>query len=446
MIKKKLSILLSLSLAVLFISLLDTTSYAYNYRITEEDCDTLINKVVTSSYDWKSTAKSRLKTMVNNVYNNGWDTCVISLNNQNYFDIAVYGFNASSVTSVKDSKNVNYMGVNTSNTTNIRYYCSKSGTSMSSISSSTWQNYSTFGSGAQKRSAYLVVPNDLGADGTLFSGPWQSNDYLVFSPPDYFTFLLSPSIPTITINGDSVPYFNLNSNTANDFYLGVLGLAENYYDSELFEYRYYQGKWKLNKITKIQDIGEVEQNLISVTIKGRYLASNTLYSLQMNPDPDSEFAPYSQPFFMKDRHTSITNGALDLENTFSGDYYNNYNNDTNTDKIIDNDQSLYDKMFTVSGEQMQQILDNTIAQINIPSGELEEIDMIFNYLNREPRRFCNIMGKLQPKFNNKRNSNSKWRQTIYKCKCDKLFRTRKKQPNTSNSNVLGKINNKYRNI
>lgn len=151
---------------------------------------------------------------------------------------------------------------------------------------------------------------------------------------DYFTFLLSPSIPTITINGDSVPYFNFDGNQANDFYLGVLGLAQNYYDSELFEYRYYQGKWKLNKITKIQNIGEEDQNLISVTLNGKYFASNTLYSLQMNPDPDSDFAPYSQPFFIKDRHTSITNGALDLDNTFSGDYYNNYNNDTNTNDII----------------------------------------------------------------------------------------------------------------
>lgn len=181
--------------------------------------------------------------------------------------------------------------------------------------------YTNYYNGNLKYSAGYMTPTEI------FNGPFVD---------DYFTFLLSSSIPTITINGDSVPYIEHNTNQASTYVLGELGLAENFYNAELFTYRWQQGSWKLQNIRTLENIGPTTDNLIDVTIRGDWINPNTLYSLQMNPDPDSDFVPYSQPFFVKNRFTSITNGALDLDNTFSGDYYNNYNNDSNTQDIINN--------------------------------------------------------------------------------------------------------------
>lgn len=69
-----------------------------------------------------------------------------------------------------------------------------------------------------------------------------------------------------------------------------------------------------------------------------------------------------------------------------------------TNQIIENQQqqqednqsfldNLYNQMFTVSGEQIQQIVNTTMDHIQIPSGEIAEIEQIFNYLSGDAGDF-----------------------------------------------------------
>lgn len=338
MIKKKLNILLLPLLVVLFISLLGTISYAY--EVTYSDCEQIAYSIYNAS-DKTTDLINKMWTAVDNIQtstqslNAGIDTVIISVQKESYYIVSIYGINSSKVTEVSNPGNINYMSVTTDRNSRIYYSISSyaNATNWTSTRNQSATSSISFGSGSQLRTDYLFISKTLGND--LFTGPWQNKTILDFDD-DYFTFLLNSNLNTITINGDSVPYIEHNTNQATTYILGELGLAEYFYNAELFTYRWQQGSWKLVNIRTLDNIGPTSDNLIEVTIRGDWINPNTLYSLQMNPDPDSDFAPYSQPFFVKNRYTSITNGILDLDNTFSGDYYNNYNNDTNTQDVINN--------------------------------------------------------------------------------------------------------------
>lgn len=74
------------------------------------------------------------------------------------------------------------------------------------------------------------------------------------------------------------------------------------------------------------------------------------------------------------------------------------NDDKNTDKVIDKMEELYNKMFTVSGEQIDNIINNTMNSIQIESGEIAEVSQIMDYLKREPGDFVISWGNRQTHF------------------------------------------------
>lgn len=345
MIKKKLNIFLLPLLVVLFISLLGTISYAkeltlndvknfcvnYHKFLYGENADTtnLINNLNTT------TTENFLQGWVNSAKNSQGRYILSGVNG--YILYWIYDGNATNLNKYGPYYNSYNIYVNTSYLTRWRqrysvYDYSNEGWSAYDTQVGLNNRYffytdtniytnSTISNGSIKYNAGYMTPSNL------FEGPFKD---------DYFTFLVNSSLNSIEIGGNEVPYLDLQTNQAESFILGQLGLAKNYDYSELFEYRYKYGKWVLNNIRKIDNIGTIINDLVSVTIKGEWVNSNTLYTLTMYSKPDTDFENFSQPFYITNRNTIISNGALDLDNTFSGDYYNNYNNDTNTNDIINN--------------------------------------------------------------------------------------------------------------
>lgn len=345
MIKKKLNIFLLPLLVVLFISLLGTISYAKELTLNDvknfcvnyykfqygENADTtnLINNLNTT------TTENFLQSWVNSAKNSQGRYILSGVNG--YVLYWIYDGNATNLNKYGPYYNSYNIYINTSYLTRWRqrysvYDYSNEGWSAYDTQVGLNNRYffytdtniytnSTIANGSIKYNAGYMTPSNL------FEGPFKD---------DYFTFLVNSSLNSIEIGGNEVPYYDLQTNQAESFILGQLGLAKNYDYSELFEYRYKYGKWVLNNIRKIDNIGTIINDLVSVTIKGEWVNSNTLYTLTMYSKPDTDFENFSQPFYITNRNTIISNGALDLDNTFSGDYYNNYNNDTNTEQIINN--------------------------------------------------------------------------------------------------------------
>lgn len=99
-------------------------------------------------------------------------------------------------------------------------------------------------------------------------------------------------------------------------------------------------------------------------------------------------------YYIYSQYTQVNNGVLDTKNTFSGDYALIVNSNNNTDKIINNDNSLYDKMFTIESGDIQNIIDDFTSQTGLDKyGQLNIDEEILGLLDDEPRRFYNIMGK-----------------------------------------------------
>lgn len=340
-----------LSLAVLFISLLNTTSYAsltaieiknfiLNSYAYDYSTDTYDNDKVTSVLTFLGNHTSEISTMVQ--YSEQEDANYIVMHGPDQLTTASLTTNltiwisktpfwvTNNTLQTQSGKLIARAAIKASNNTFAIY---TTGNSASGYSNS-WVKYYAQGDIYEDSSLEDVrFPYGVHPSGLLTSPYFVS---------DYFNFVLNSNLTNITINGDSVPLIDFQGNQANTAILGQLGLAKNFYNAELFQYRYQNGRWKLINVKTYEKIGTTTNNQISVTLIGNQYYEDTLYSLQMNPDPDSLFSPYSQPFFVKGSNTVISGGALDLNNTFSGDYYNNYNNDTNTQDIINNTNDMSD--------------------------------------------------------------------------------------------------------
>lgn len=72
-----------------------------------------------------------------------------------------------------------------------------------------------------------------------------------------------------------------------------------------------------------------------------------------------------------------------ITNLGSGDF----TTQDSTNQIIDNNNNffdnLYNKMFTISGDQVNEIINTTMSNVQIPSGEIAEIEQVFNYISGE---------------------------------------------------------------
>lgn len=167
-----------------------------------------------------------------------------------------------------------------------------------------------------------------------------------------------------------------HGNEINDADAVVVGYV---WDADLFEKAIFS-RYDYNYATKTfeysgqywekTNIGTVHDNMIWVTFEakdyGKTLKPDSIIHAEFVPNT-TDFSNVHADFYIRSPYTNITNGVLNVDNTFSGDYAIINNNDKNTDKIINNDNSLYDKMFYISGDKIDGILQEAIQKIEIES-------------------------------------------------------------------------------
>lgn len=282
MIKKKYLILLSTLLLVLLSSLF-TTSYAFEYEVTNSDIDSIVEYYF-PSHSSKATAKSNLYWALGRIYNDfGMDFVTINVETYGSGQIQIKGFDSSYISSVSYLNNANYMNVTFSSTTKVF----KSTINMyngARSSSYTDENNCFFGSGSQFRTVYLMYSNDI----LDYSGPWQNVEILQFVPPIQFTYVYNPNLQNVTV--EEIPYNNgemkaiTYSGVNNRTYLCIFGdydqLDHVYMD--FYRYNTSLGEWTHYKTIESYTDYEVEDNQIRLYFSGNYYA-NTICMLGFIP-------------------------------------------------------------------------------------------------------------------------------------------------------------------
>lgn len=152
------------------------------------------------------------------------------------------------------------------------------------------------------------------------------------------------------------------------------------FDADQYDYSIFS-RWEYNYATKTYEysgqswektnIGPVHDNLIWVTFEakdyGTLYKPDSIITAEFVPIDTETFDNVHAFFYIRSPYTVITDGILNTDNTFSGDYALIKNNNNNTDKIINNDNNLYDKMFYISGDKIDGILQEAIQKIEIES-------------------------------------------------------------------------------
>lgn len=133
-------------------------------------------------------------------------------------------------------------------------------------------------------------------------------------------------------------------------------------------------------------LGSTENGIIDIVFSAQNWGSlykpDTIITAEYYPKDNEKFEIQHAFYYIYSAYTSADDGVLNPTKTFSGDYALIVNNNNNTDKIIENDNSLYDKMFKISGEKIDSIFQEAVSKIEIESGELAEFEIIKQYLER----------------------------------------------------------------
>ena len=367
MIKKKISILLLLLLAVLFIGSF-STSYARNVTLTESDIDKVIEYYVSGTTVINS-YKEKLHLKLQAVYDN-FDSCTIVVdNNVNaYVTITLYGYNRNEVVSISNNKNLNYMSLSMASNSKHMYtgwqYNLNGG---NNIYQNNLTGSITFGTGSHLRTTYLCVSTDLGNN--LFTGPWESTDIIwaekfVFSPTS--TNFDICSIQGLTTPSQVYVYDRSNGHILTIGYLEQFSFLDNI---TVLRYRYSKtnGWFETSSYATDNFNGyNVQDDILTYTIDIDNISSDTLVLFSFQPN-DEQFVNQDFWLYIKSSNTVINNGVIIPDDTFTDNYYNNYNNDTNTDKIVDNNTNDTDKITDTltDDSQVDNILGNNFSGDNL---------------------------------------------------------------------------------
>lgn len=339
MIKKKLSILLLLLLAVLFIGSFSTS---YALTLTENDirnfCENSykakVNVNIPSTVE-QNIANADFSAWVNAISSNEGRWAIFYSYGSAY--LLVYNGSAANLNTYTMYKASNRIYVNTS-------YLSRVIRSCFSFSDGSFNNSSDIYDVSDFLYTDSLITNNGRRDGTvvysagtykpnsdIFSGRY-TNDKFEFSPiSSYFT--------TASIDGLSTP----NNVYVYDGRFGILtlGYLEKFsHLSSIYKVIYCYSKssgwYELNSSAVDNFTGYyVQDDVLTYTVDLSNLRGDMLLLFSFQPN---SFDFNNQDFwlYIKSPYTYISNGIIFPNKTFSGDYYNNYNDDNNTDKITDN--------------------------------------------------------------------------------------------------------------
>ena len=401
MFKKKSSILLLLLLAVLFIGLF-SNSYARTLDETE------IKNFILNAYQYKTNAVPS-QTIIDNVLNSDFSTWANIT--ETYEGRWIIGYNGDA-----------YLWYYTGSETNLNkykpyFYSSSVYVSTSylsrrsnyySITRNTFTNNVNEDIYVGSTNWYLYTDTNVGTNannnGINGSNKWVSGQYVPnnidmfaenFVSSDKFEFSPTTSnFQVCSINGLVQPseVYVYERTTQNYLTLGYLEKFSNLDNISITQYRYNRGNgwvevsdWATDDFTGYN----VQDDILTYTIDVSKISADTLVLFNFTPNNIEDFTNQTFALYIKSGYTVIQNGVIYPAQTFSGDYYNNYNDDSNTDKIVDNNKNDSDKIvdtLTDTSEvdsQLNEFLSGDLAN-NLGYSPLENpfSSFLYNILTR----------------------------------------------------------------
>lgn len=348
MIKKKLNILLLLSLVLLFTSLLGTTSFAR--ILTEEEIENFIlntyihNNSIEPSEEYINQVRAldfSSWVTASQTYEGRWYISCSSTNSN--VDFGYYTGTVNNLNLYGPYINSNTIIVNTSYLTRQR--------SRYTASNGTISNFSSNATGLLATDRFFYTDSNIYNQSTLngatilYNAGYMTDENIFsynFTPPDYFEIDINNDFVnnTATLSNDTsgteyylIPYSNSSIRIGNMFDLDNLaGVVKR-------KFRYKESIRDFELISEYQaDINNLayfgqDNNTLIVY---EYFQADTTEFITFIPKADTDFSEFTIALYFVTNNTAISGGVINTADTFSGDYYNNYNNDTNTDKIIEN--------------------------------------------------------------------------------------------------------------
>lgn len=352
MIKKKLNILLLLSLALLSLNLLGTTCYAR--ELTQDNIRNLFINF------YKAKVNSVVPTnILNNINSADFSNWVSLLNsyqgkyiisaeypNQNlsYLGLTIWFYTADNDRAYRYNQNGLY--VVSSNNTRWRqsYY----------VTSNTFQSWSQGGNMSSVWNNQYYWYTDTNIWNQSSGGSVYTNAGYGYPSSDIFYENETPpptSYFSIDINADFRDNkATISNDTSGTQYYLVPYTSDKVRIGNMFDYsnlsavikRKFRYKQSTRSFDLIQEYESNTNNLEFFDIADdtlivfEYCQPDTTEFITFVPKTETGFSQFTVPIYYTSANTSVVNGVIDTGDTFSGDNYTNYNNDTNTDKIIDN--------------------------------------------------------------------------------------------------------------
>lgn len=341
--KKK---LIGLSMLLLGLLLgLFTTSYANSYRdFTETEIKNVLYKAWVNAGHSETDVINAITTHENN---GNITTIVNALNNTNNciisFDTGSTGYNSCYIACYNSASNTHpyfYDG-------RIFFKNRPSGTLYQIFFNGTFSTGTSIYYGYSTRTDYIYYGDTFynSSSGTTVTHPANTYSPSTFFDEWYyqdalpFAFVTEPGLGTVMY--DNYEYTLYNKPSSGDILLGQLfvpnGIVVNYAD--VLNYYWYWNNWQVrefsNDCIRTQLVSNDEGNLVfNVFLKRNYIYNNTYYQYIFTSTQSEPYEFVSGGCYINDSHTVITNGVVDPNNTFSGDYKDEY------DSIIDNQQDV----------------------------------------------------------------------------------------------------------
>ena len=167
---------------------------------------------------------------------------------------------------------------------------------------------------------------------------------------------------------------------------------------KVFVYNKSQNHWDYFAEKPISYYGEEIQNTNdnSTTYKLRRkidIITGSIIQIYLEPNNYDNFIDQYCNYYIGSDKDIIVNGTLSAD-TFSGDFYNNYQNQITNQNLINTIESgdnlmkeLFDSMFTLESGDLQNYINDITDKINMPSGEIADMTLILDMLETNPQDF-----------------------------------------------------------
>lgn len=392
MIKKKYFLLLSTLLLTVLLGFFGT---CYAKTVTQNEIRNFIYNA--GVYNNKVWTESQLQTLANYDFSSWVSTIennegrwILSAGNPNWYQIELFSYtgNATNLSKygVYKYPSNNRIAVNTSYLTKTVKGVSIFGDVISWYPSDMYQSNFMYTDCNIYSNAIIANGSILTAAGTykpntsIFDGIFRDSSFEIDINADFRNNKATISNDTSGTEYFLIPYTSGKIRIGNMFdYSNLAGVVKR-------KFRYKQSTRSFDLIQEYQsDTTNLEFFDIAddTLIVFEYYQPETTEFITFIPKEESGFSEFTVPIYFTTDNTRIINGVIDTGDTFSGDYYHNYNNDTNTDKVIDNAND---------GSEVDTILNNFTSGDLLNAGGYVERDNPFRtFILAFVYDVCNIL-------------------------------------------------------